>query len=101
MHVAELRRLTGLAKVRPVLTQLSDEMDAGLDKAVLFAHHREVIQGLEEGLHDFGAVSIHGGTPTRKRQHAIDGFQNDPKVRVFIGQLSAAGTAITLGPRKI
>lgn len=96
MHVAKLRRVTGLAKVQPVLSLVRDEMDAGLKKIVLFAHHREVIQGLEEGLHAFGVVSLHGGRSNGQRQAAIDSFQNDPATRVFIGQLSAAGTAITL-----
>ncbi|MGN7613068.1 DEAD/DEAH box helicase [Magnetococcales bacterium HHB-1] len=96
IHVALLRRLTGLAKVQPVIDRLKDELEGGLEKIVLFAHHRDVIQGLFDGLSDYKPVSIHGAVPARKRQQAIDNFQNDPSVRIFIGQLSAAGTAITL-----
>ncbi|MBF0421090.1 MAG: DEAD/DEAH box helicase [Magnetococcales bacterium] len=96
LHVAELRRLTGLAKVQPTLSLVADELSSGLNKIVIFAHHREVIQRLEEGLEPFGVASIHGGIRAAERQAAIDGFQNDPEIKVFIGQLTAAGTAISL-----
>ncbi|MEO5346872.1 MAG: DEAD/DEAH box helicase [Magnetococcus sp. YQC-9] len=96
IHLAKLRRLTGLAKVAPVVSLIKEELDGGLEKIVVFAHHREVIEGLLEGLNDFGAVVLHGGTPSAQRQTAIDRFQNDPTIRVFVAQLAAAGTGITL-----
>jgi SWI/SNF-related matrix-associated actin-dependent regulator 1 of chromatin subfamily A len=61
---------------------------------VLFAHHREVIEGLQAGLS--GHVSITGQTPASSRGFIVDTFQNDPHARVFIGQIQAAGTGITL-----
>ena len=96
VHVAKLRRLTGLAKVASVVELLQDELAGGLNKIVVFAHHREVIQKLADGLSSFGVVVLQGSTPPTQRQAAIDGFQNDPAIRVFVGQLTAAGTAITL-----
>ena len=67
-----------------------------MDKVVIFAHHREVIEGLREGLRDYGAVSIYGKTPVAKRQQRVDSFQENPRTRVFVGQLDAAGTNLTL-----
>ena len=96
VHVAKLRRLTGLAKVASVVELLQDELAGGLNKIVVFAHHREVIQKLADGLSSFGVVVLQGSTPPTQRQAAIDGFQNDNSIRVFVGQLTAAGTAITL-----
>lgn len=96
-HVATLRRLTELAKVGDALALLRDELtDRALDKVVVFALHHDTIDALAGGLEAFGAVTIDGRTPASGRQQAIDRFQSDPATRVFIGQVTAAGTAITL-----
>jgi SNF2 family DNA or RNA helicase len=63
---------------------------------VIFAIHRDVIENMRVGLRQFGAVCLYGGTDPEKRQKNIDRFQNNPKCRVFIGNIHAAGTAITL-----
>jgi hypothetical protein len=92
-----LRRWIGLAKVPGYLQQVRAELtDGTIDKLVVFAYNVDVIQDVRDGLADFGAVSLYGGTPAAKRQKHIDKFQSDPKCRVFVGQLQAAGTAITL-----
>lgn len=94
--VATLRRLTGLLKVLPAINLLAHEMATGLSKVVVFAYHRDVITELMNGLKAFGPVTVHGGVSRKNRQDAIDRFQTDPSCRVFVGQLTAAGTAITL-----
>jgi SWI/SNF-related matrix-associated actin-dependent regulator of chromatin subfamily A-like protein 1 len=41
-----------------------------------------------------------GSTTPREREAAVDKFLHDPKCRVFVGNIQAAGTAITLvGPK--
>ena len=47
-------------------------------------------------IRDSGAVTLYGGTNADTRQKNIDKFQNNPKCRVFIGNIQAAGTGITL-----
>lgn len=42
------------------------------------------------------AVIVTGETSAAERERAIDRFQNDPSCCVFIGQIQAAGTGITL-----
>ncbi|MFQ5510164.1 MAG: DEAD/DEAH box helicase [Leptospirillia bacterium] len=91
-----LRRLTGLAKVAPAVELITEELTGNDSKLVVFAHHREVINQLNEGLQPFNPCLLHGGLPEDQRQKAVDSFQNDPDARVFIGQLTAAGTALTL-----
>jgi SWI/SNF-related matrix-associated actin-dependent regulator 1 of chromatin subfamily A len=96
-HIATLRRMTSLVKVDPAIQLLTDELASGaLDKVIVFAVHRETVDRLAEGLKQFGAVKLYGGTLPRDRQEAIDSFQNDAQTRVFCGQIQACGTAINL-----
>lgn len=96
-HIATLRRMTSVVKVNPAIELLSAELESGaLTKVIVFAVHRETITLLTAGLSSFGAVQLHGGTSASDRQEAIDSFQNDPEVRVFVGQIQACGTAINL-----
>lgn len=96
-EIKSLRRWVGLQKVGSVVELIKSELENNAyDKIVLFAVHRDVIEELEIGLKKFGAAKIYGGTPPAKRDKLVQRFQNDPKCRVFIGQVQAAGTAITL-----
>jgi len=95
--LASLRRLTGMAKAGVVGNLLAEELgDGAYEKVIVFAHHRDVIAELLDNLSKFGAVSVTGDTPQAARQRAIDRFQGDPRCRVFIGQIQACATAITL-----
>lgn len=95
--MATLRRLTGMAKAPAIASMLVDELDSKqYDKVIVFAYHREVIARLHDELHDFGCAVITGSTSQIARASAIDRFQTDPKCRVFIGQITACATAVTL-----
>lgn len=95
--VSTLRRYVGLQKVPAAIEIIKRELEnKAYDKIVIFAVHRDVIESLRDGLRKFGAVTIYGGTDPDKRQRNIDRFQTNPKCRVFIGNIQAAGTAITL-----
>lgn len=95
--VSTLRRFIGLQKCRDAIQIIGDELEANAyQKIVIFAIHRDVIETMRDGLREFGVVTIYGGTDPEKRQRNIDRFQKDPKTRVFIGNIHAAGTAITL-----
>lgn len=92
--LATLRKMTGMAKVRPAVQLIEDELRSGLDKVVIFAIHRDVIMYLRECLKPFGVVVIWGGTDAEKRQNHIDRFRTKGGCRVFIGQVKAAGTGV-------
>jgi len=95
--VSTLRRYTGLQKIQSVADVIESELEANAyEKIVLFGIHQAVIEGLRTRLSKFGAVTLYGKTPPGKRDENIDSFQKDPKTRVFIGNIQAAGTAITL-----
>jgi SWI/SNF-related matrix-associated actin-dependent regulator 1 of chromatin subfamily A len=71
---------------------------SGSGKIVLFAHHRDVIASLAAGLGEFRPVALTGGSSATSRKDAIDRFHSDSETRVFIGNIVAAGTGITLAP---
>lgn len=92
-----LRRYIGMAKLPACLDIIEEELKANPKfKIVLFAVHQSVIEGARERLAKYGAVTLYGATPARKRQFNIDRFSKDPKCRVFVGNVQAAGTGINL-----
>ena len=51
---------------------------------------------MHDALAKYGAVKLYGGTNPARRDRNLDRFNNDPKCRVFIGQIHACGVAISL-----
>lgn len=95
--IATLRRYSGLQKVAPVADLVRQEIESGAyGKIILFAVHRNVVELLRQHLSDLGVVTIYGGTDPKKIQKKVDSFQSDKRVKVFIGNIQAAGTGITL-----
>lgn len=96
-HIANLRRITGALKVAGVVETVSNEVTHD-GKIVLFAYHTGVIEALETELLDagFGVVVVDGAAPAAFRTERVRRFQEDPTIQVFIGQLTAAGTGLTL-----
>ncbi|UOF83060.1 chromatin remodeling complex ATPase-like protein [Caudoviricetes sp.] len=95
--VSTLRRYMGVQKVEAVEQLVKSELEnKAYKKVVIFGIHRDVINGLRERLKSFGAVTLYGGSPPEARQKAIDDFQTKARCKVFIGNIQACGTAITL-----
>ena len=67
-------------------------------KAIVFCEYIESVQTLKHALAaaGIGCVSLVGSDSTKARMKAIDAFQQDASVRVFIGTTQAAGVGITL-----
>ena len=93
--LSQLRHETALAKA-PAVAEHVRELLEDTPKLTLWAHHKDVVAFLDEALADLGVVKITGDTPEQARQEAVERFQTDPKVRVFIGSITAAGVGITL-----
>ena len=90
-----LRRELGELKVPAVIRWVQERMNS-TNKLLLFAWHHSVIEHLRRGLAEFDPVVVTGDTTPLGRVNAVDLFQHRPGVRVLIGQVLAAGTAITL-----
>lgn len=93
--IARHRHELALSKLDDCIEYIKDLME-DTEKLVIFAHHRDVIKKLEKDLAYYNPMSLTGDTPQQARQEAVDEFQYDPLVRIFIGQVQAAGVGITL-----
>lgn len=90
-------RLCGLAKVGPSVELLDNFLHENPgEKLVVFAHHREVIERLTEGLAAFDPITITGSVSAKDRAARVERFQTDPNVRVAVCNLVAGGVGITL-----
>lgn len=92
--ISKARHETALAKLPAVKAHLHELLETG-EKVVVFAHHLDVLHALAEEFGD-AAVMLVGATSQDDRQLAVDRFQSDPQVKLFIGSLKAAGVGITL-----
>lgn len=63
------------------------------DKLVIFAYHREIIDAIAEQLAN--SVKLYGGMRDKEKNASVENFQNGD-ARVFVGQITAAGTGLTL-----
>ena len=93
-EMSQLRHETAVAKIPYVIEHVKECIESS-GKVIVFAHHIDVLNALTEA---FGAeaVCLQGNTPQKERQEAVDRFQNDPNVKVFVGSITAAGVGITL-----
>jgi len=90
-QMSRIRRLTALAKLPQVIEYIHNVLEQE-DKIVVFAHHVEVIEALHKEFPD--SVVLYG--KTTDKQKPVDEFMNNPKCRLFIGNIKSAGVGITL-----
>lgn len=97
---AEALRLIEAAKQAAVKGKLAAAIDwienfIETEKLVVFATHNLTVDAL---MAKFGtqAVKLTGAESLKEREVAVDRFQNDENVKLFVGNIIAAGTGITL-----
>lgn len=96
IHMGPLRRITGMLKAELVADAVKEELDGALDKIVLAYWHTDVGAMLQAALAKYGVTGIDGSTPAKARTANEQKFLKDPKCRVFLAQIAAAGEAIDL-----
>ena len=92
-----------LMKVRQVIAEEKIESTIELaqnildqdKKVIIFTNFTDTLNRIAE---HFGkqAVTLDGSSSKTQRQHAVDQFQENEKVKVFVGNVKAAGVGITL-----
>jgi len=94
--LAKIRMKTAIAKVPGVIDQVKMVNDDG-KKIILFAHHLNVLDALQEELEKakLSFVRVDGGTSLKARQEAVEKFQAG-LVDLFLGGIIPAGVGLTL-----
>lgn len=94
MMYQELKRMAYYLKVDACIKWIKDFLEVN-EKLVIFCYHRETFELLIKTFSNI-AVGINGDTPTNKRQGIVESFQKNKKIKLFNGQIRAAGVGITL-----
>lgn len=93
-HIAEARRLMGEAMAPQIAAYAREFLEGSEEKLVIFGWHISVLDMLQNKLAPFGVVRIDGRVSPQNRKNAVDSFIQDDNVRVFLGNIQAAGTGI-------
>lgn len=99
--LATLRRRIGLAKIAHTGDMLLNELEGGIEKAIVFYQHKDVGAGLVEQISARGfmkgaVVQYSGGLAQNKRDAVVKAFQTNKDTRVLVAQIQAAGTGLNL-----
>ena len=94
VEIEKLKQLCIEGKMTQSIEWIENFLDQG-QKLVVFATHKRTIDKLTE---HFGkvAVKVDGSVTSENRQAAVDAFQNNDQVRLFVGNIKAAGVGLTL-----
>ena len=96
-------QFTKLTKVRQIIAEEKIPSTIELCENIIEQNKKVIVftnftKSLDLLLEHFGkkAVKLDGSMSQKDRQESVDKFQNDENVMVFIGNIKAAGTGITL-----
>jgi SNF2 family DNA or RNA helicase len=75
---------------------LEEIIQGGGDKVIIWSHYVGTLEALLERYRELSPVALYGGTLPVERQGIARRFQEDPKVRLLIGNPAAGGSGFTL-----
>jgi SNF2 family DNA or RNA helicase len=90
----KVRQVIAEEKIKDTIELTENILEQG-KKVIIFTNFTETLNKIAD---HFGkqAVRLDGSTSKPQRQYAVDQFQENEKVKVFVGNLRAAGVGITL-----
>lgn len=89
-----LKQLAIKGKMSKVVDWIETFIETG-EKLVVFAIHKETINILMEKFKN-RAVKIDGSVSRDNRQKVVEAFQNTDNIKLFVGNIKAAGVGLTL-----
>ena len=94
MKVSALRQAIFQAKSKSIIQWIKDYLTVN-GKLVVFVYHKKAFDLLTNEFEKI-CVGINGATPNNQRQVNVDKFQNDDKIKLFVGQIKACNAGLTL-----
>ena len=90
----QIRKLIANEKVKETIEFTQNIIDQD-KKVIIFTNFTETLQMIHN---HFGKQSVYldGSCNKTQRQYAVDQFQENDKIKVFVGNLKAAGVGLTL-----
>jgi len=96
VEMVVLRKFISQEKIPLTIDMVNNFLEQSEDKKIIiFTVFTESLKALKKEFGDL-AVCHNGEMSDKEKQKSIDQFQNNTKVRVFIGNIISAGSAITL-----
>lgn len=86
-----LKQLASKLSMRSKLAWIADFLKNSDQKLIVFAVHRRVIRRVVCRFGEGRTARVDGSVTGKKRQLAFDRFLTDPKCRLFVGNVRAAG----------
>lgn len=92
----KFRRLCGVTKIAPTIEWIEREFGGGLECLIVFAWHKEVVEGVAAGLRAAGKrVGVVVGGMSAKKKHAVTEAFQAGELDVICANIQAGGTAAT------
>jgi SWI/SNF-related matrix-associated actin-dependent regulator 1 of chromatin subfamily A len=92
--LVQVRQLIADEKTQHTIELAENIIEQG-KKVIIFCNFTNSLETIYNHF-DKAAVRLDGSTSKALRQEAVDKFQEDEKVKVFVGNIKSAGTGITL-----
>lgn len=90
--ISQLKQLAAKAKL-PTAQDWSRNFLESDEKLVIYGWHTAIVDSMATALN---GVKVQGGQTEQARDNAVQLFQKNPKCRVLVGQIMAAGEGLTL-----
>lgn len=90
VQMGYLKRLAASLKMKSVMKWIEDFLEECDDKLLIYGVHKSILDQIHSK-YQKKAVLVTGEVRKQKRQNAIDRFNDDPSIRMMVGNVQAAG----------
>lgn len=96
--VFEAYRLAGMAKVEMINDWINDKLEGGIEKLIIFGHHKDFLSAIQDHLDKkkIKYIKIDGSVTKENRFKYTESFQSDPTIQIALLSINAASVGLTL-----